>query len=54
METPGSRTDRFGLLLDQFDRAREMAEVRLIGLSDEEYLWEPVADCWSLRAVRRR
>ncbi|MFI8536454.1 DinB family protein [Streptomyces aquilus] len=49
METPGSRTDRFGLLLDQFDRAREMAEVRLIGLSDEEYLWEPVADCWSLR-----
>ncbi|KUN24876.1 hypothetical protein AQJ23_19420 [Streptomyces antibioticus] len=49
METPGSRTDRFSLLLDQFDRAREMAEVRLIGLSDEEYLWEPVADCWSLR-----
>jgi len=49
METPGSRTDRFGLLLDQFDRAREMAEVRLIGLSDEEYLWEPVPDCWSLR-----
>jgi hypothetical protein len=49
METPGSPTDRFGLLLEQFDRAREMAEVRLIGLSDEEYLWEPVPDCWSLR-----
>jgi hypothetical protein len=22
---------------------------RLEGLTDEEYLWEPVADCWSLR-----
>jgi hypothetical protein len=22
---------------------------RLNGLTDEEYLWEPVADCWSLR-----
>src|SRR6185437_9875690 len=22
---------------------------RLEGLSDEEYFWEPVADCWSLR-----
>jgi hypothetical protein len=42
-------TDRFGLLLDQFDRAREMAEVRLTGLGDEEYLWEPVPGCWSVR-----
>lgn len=49
MDTPGSRTDRHGLLLDQFDRAREMAQVRLIGLTDEEYLWEPVPDCWTLR-----
>ena len=22
---------------------------RLSGLTDEEYLWEPVADCWSVR-----
>ena len=22
---------------------------RLAGLTDQEYLWEPVADCWSLR-----
>ena len=22
---------------------------RLEGLTDEEYLWEPVADCWSVR-----
>ncbi|MEU6661941.1 DinB family protein [Streptomyces sp. NPDC046821] len=44
-----ARTGRLGLLLDQFDQAREMAQVRLEGLGDEEFLWEPVADCWSLR-----
>ncbi|MFJ8630779.1 DinB family protein [Streptomyces sp. NPDC093568] len=49
METEGARTDRFGLLLDQFDRAREMAQVRLTGLTDDEYLWEPVPGCWSIR-----
>ncbi|WP_327353039.1 DinB family protein [Streptomyces sp. NBC_01304] len=49
METEGVRTDRLGLLLDQFDMAREMAQVRLTGLSDAEYLWEPVPDCWSIR-----
>jgi hypothetical protein len=26
---------------------------RLAGLSDEEYLWEPVPDCWSVRPTRR-
>jgi len=49
MGTEGTRIDRLGSLLDQFDRAREMAQVRLTGLSDEEYLWEPVPDCWSIR-----
>lgn len=49
MGTAGPRTDRLGLLLDQFDRAREMAQVRLAGLGDEEFLWEPVAGCWSIR-----
>ncbi|WP_399894614.1 DinB family protein [Streptomyces sp. BBFR51] len=49
MEIEGARTDRLGLLLDQFDQAREMAEVRLTGLGDEEYLWEPVPGCWSVR-----
>ncbi|WP_225823916.1 DinB family protein [Streptomyces naphthomycinicus] len=49
MGTAGARTDRLGLLLDQFDHAREMARVRLTGLGDEEYLWEPVPGCWSLR-----
>ncbi|MEV6665213.1 DinB family protein [Streptomyces nigra] len=49
MEIGGLRTDRLGLLLDQFDRAREMAEVRLTGLTDEEYLWEPSPGGWSIR-----
>jgi hypothetical protein len=49
METEDVRTDRLGVLLDQFDRAREMAQVRLTGLGDEEYLWEPVPGCWSIR-----
>ncbi|MFD9004136.1 DinB family protein [Streptomyces sp. NPDC059582] len=49
MGTESMRTDRLGLLLDQFDKAREMAQVRLTGLGDEEYLWEPVPDCWSIR-----
>ncbi|MEU6140052.1 DinB family protein [Streptomyces sp. NPDC047081] len=42
-------TGRLELLLGQFDHAREMAEVRLTGLGDEEFLWEPVPGCWSLR-----
>ncbi|MFJ8025347.1 DinB family protein [Streptomyces sp. NPDC096311] len=49
METEGVRTDRLGLLLSQFDQAREMAQVRLTGLGDEEYLWEPAPGCWSIR-----
>ncbi|MER5473028.1 DinB family protein [Streptomyces sp. NPDC002685] len=49
MEIAGARTDRLGLLLDQFDKAREMAQVRLAGLRDEEYLWEPVPGSWSIR-----
>ncbi|WP_137991496.1 DinB family protein [Streptomyces vilmorinianum] len=49
MGTEGARTDPLGLLLDQFDQAREMAQVRLTGLGDEEYLWEPVAGSWSIR-----
>ncbi|MFJ3759955.1 DinB family protein [Streptomyces sp. NPDC090080] len=42
-------TGRSALLLDQFDRARELAQVRLTGLGDDEYLWEPVPGCWSVR-----
>ncbi|WP_320776368.1 DinB family protein [Streptomyces sp. CRN 30] len=47
MGTEGS--GRLRVLLEQFDHAREMAEVRLRGLGDEEYLWEPVPGCWSVR-----
>ncbi len=43
------RTDRLSLLLDQLDRAREIAQVRLTGLGDEEYLWEPAPGAWSIR-----
>ena len=43
------RTDRLTVLLDQHDKAREMAQVRLTGLDNEEYLWEPVPGCWSIR-----
>ncbi|MEU8785849.1 DinB family protein [Streptomyces sp. NPDC048637] len=49
MEIAGAQTGRLGLLLGQFDQAREMAQVRLTGLGDEEYLWEPVPGCWSIR-----
>ncbi|MEU6199567.1 DinB family protein [Streptomyces sp. NPDC047061] len=42
-------TGRLGLLLDQFDTTRERAQVRLTGLGDEEYLWEPVPGSWSIR-----
>ncbi|MET7743400.1 DinB family protein [Streptomyces sp. NPDC005385] len=49
MGTESTRTDRLGLLLEQFDKAREAAQVRLTGLGDEEYLWEPVPGSWSLR-----
>ncbi len=49
METAGGRTDRLSVLLDQLDKAREMARVRLSGLGDREYLWEPVPGCWSIR-----
>jgi hypothetical protein len=43
------RTDRLSLLVDQLARAREMAEVRLTGLGDEEYMWEPAPGAWSIR-----
>ncbi len=42
-----SRTEQ---LLEQFDwHWREALRPRLEGLGDDEYLWEPVPGCWSLR-----
>ena len=43
------RTDRLGLLLDQFDSSCEIGLERLEGLTDEEYLWEPAPGAWSIR-----
>lgn len=54
---------RLALLVDQLDAAWEMLDARLTGrkpftgeagggetdLTDEEYFWEPVPGCWSLR-----
>ncbi|MEV6344685.1 DinB family protein [Actinoplanes sp. NPDC051851] len=38
------------LLRDQLDfHWRHQLRPRLEGLTDEEYLWEPVPDCWSIR-----
>ena len=38
------------LLLDQLDwHWQRQLRPRLEGLTDEEYLWEPVANCWSVR-----
>ena len=37
-------------LHDQLDfHWQHLFRPRLEGLTDEEYLWEPVADCWSIR-----
>jgi hypothetical protein len=37
-------------LTDQVDwHWRAQARPRLDGLTDSEYFWEPVADCWSIR-----
>ncbi|PKW15516.1 DinB family protein [Saccharopolyspora spinosa] len=38
-------------VLDQLDFYWTMWRPGLDGLTDEEYFWEPVPDCWSLRRV---
>jgi hypothetical protein len=38
------------LLSEQLDwQWQEQLRPRFEGLSDEEYFWEPVAGCWSIR-----
>ncbi len=39
-------------LITAYDYAWQRFTDRLDGLSDEEYFWEPVAGCWSLRQDR--
>jgi hypothetical protein len=36
-------------LLDLADFVYQRLRTRLDGLTDEEYLWEPAPDCWSVR-----
>ena len=38
-----------GSLIMSFDYVWTRLTDRLNGLTDDEYFWEPVADCWSLR-----
>jgi hypothetical protein len=39
------------LFIGWFDYYAARATDRFAGLTDDEYLWEPVADCWSIRRV---
>ena len=41
-------TDLARPIVATFDRAVERLRIRLAGMTDDEYLWEPVAGCWSL------
>ena len=50
METP----PRLAPLLQQFDFALDRVVTRLAGLTDEEYRWEPVPGCWSIRPSGRQ
>ncbi len=38
------------IVLEGLDNAWNPLLERLAGISDEEYLWEPVANCWTIRA----
>ena len=40
---------RLAPLLAQFEFALDRLVTRLDGLTDDEYLWEPVPGCWSVR-----
>ena len=43
------RTDRVGLLAEQLAESMEFSQARMEGLTDAEYLWEPVPAMWSVR-----
>jgi hypothetical protein len=43
---------RGGLLLLQMDEVYARLRRRLEGLTDEEYLWEPVPGCWTIHRDR--
>jgi DinB family protein len=39
---------RVRLLLSQMDEVYARLRERLAGLTDDEYLWEPVPGCWTI------
>ena len=43
------RTDRVGALVDQLKTSLEFSRPRLDGMTDDEFLWEPVRGMWSIR-----
>ena len=47
------RTDRVGLLIDQLRESMNFSQLRMEGLTDTEYLWEPVEGMWSVRRRSR-
>jgi hypothetical protein len=42
-----------GLLRSQWHRSCERLVQRLEGLTDDEYLWEPVEGCWNVRPLSK-
>ncbi len=40
-------------LADQTGIAWRLARARVPGVSDDEFFWEPVTPCWSLRRKRQ-
>lgn len=44
------RIDRVGLLVEQLTDAVMFSRERIDGMSDDEFLWEPVSPCWSIRS----
>ncbi len=49
-----ARNQEAAAVFQAFEYGKSEVLQRLVGLSDEEYLWEPAADCWTVRPVGDR
>jgi hypothetical protein len=49
MDTVSPTPPRLAPFLAQWDYIVEVLRERVAGLTDEEYLWEPAPDCWTVR-----
>ena len=49
MSNPPARTDRVGLLLDQLIDAVELSRLRIDGIDNTEFTWEPHPRMWTIR-----